>query len=197
MVGKLFCLSVLTHRHKCIRCLWSGVQLAVICNRKHLVHWGSSILKSLIPFQKAKAELEAMQHVASISFLHHSVFNSLSNPVMPSYSYQSCSLKQFQFPTWVAICFLTVLSFCVKSILNLKPSQAAVLDSTGWMKALFQTGKICYLNSHKRVVGTAREKQSKAGGHILSLWWLPKLWMKNRFVYLNYCSDSFSTMFFC
>lgn len=81
-----------------------------------------------------------------ISFLYHSVFRSLSNPVMPSYSYQSCSLKQFQFLTCVAICFLTVLSFCVKSILNLKPSQAAVLDSTGWMKALFQTGKICSLN---------------------------------------------------
>lgn len=83
-----------------------------------------------------------MQHTASISFLYHSVFCSLLNPVMPSYSYQSCSLKQFQFPTHVAICFLTVLSLCVKSILILKPSQAAVLDSTCWMRVLFQTGKI-------------------------------------------------------
>lgn len=196
MVGKWFCLFVLTHRHKCICYLWSGVQLAVICNRKHLAPWGSSILKSLIPFQKAKAKLGAMQHVASISFLYHSVFRSLSNPVMPSYSYQSCSLKQFQFPTCVAICFLTVLSYCVKSILNLIPSQAAVLDSTGWMKALFQTGKICYLNKANGWL----EQQEKSSQKQVATYFLCggyQNWMKNRFVVLNYTLNSFSTRFFC
>ncbi len=115
-----------------------------------------------------------MQHIASTSFLYHAVFRSLSNPVMlPSYSYQSCSLKQFQFPPCVAICFLTVLSFCVKSILNLKPSQAAVLDSTGWMKALFQTGKICYLNKANGLL----EQQEKSSQKQVAtfLWSLPKL----------------------
>ncbi len=152
-------------------------------------------MKSLIPFQKAKAELEAMQHIASTSFLYHAVFRSLSNPVMlPSYSYQSCSLKQFQFPPCVAICFLTVLSFCVKSILNLKPSQAAVLDSTGWMKALFQTGKICYLNKANGLL----EQQEKSSQKQVAtfLWWLPKLNEKHICcpkLYLEFLS----TRFFC
>lgn len=107
-----------------------------------------------------------MQHTASISFLYHSVFCSLLNPVMPSYSYQSCSLKQFQFPTHVAICFLTVLSLCVKSILILKPSQAAVLDSTCWMRVLFQTGKICNLN---RATGWLEQQEKSRWSHTFSV----------------------------
>lgn len=98
-------------------------------------------------------------HCIYIFFLYHSVFRLLLNPVMPSYSYQSCSLKQFQFPTHVAICFLTVLSLCVKSILILKPSQAVVLDSTGWMRVLFQTGKICNLN---RATGCLEQQEKSS-----------------------------------
>lgn len=122
-------------------------------------------MKSLIPFQKAKAEPEAIQHTASISFLYHSVFCSLLNPVMPSYSYQSCSLKQFQFPTHFAICFLTVLSLCVKSILILKLSQAAVLDSTCWMRVLFQTGKICNLN---RATGWLEQQEKSSQKQVVT-----------------------------
>ncbi len=98
-------------------------------------------------------------------------------------------------PPCVAICFLTVLSFCVKSILNLKPSQAAVLDSTGWMKALFQTGKICYLNKANGLLEQQEKSSQKqvatfiCGGY--------QNWMKNRFVVLNYTLNSFSTRFFC
>jgi len=106
----------------------------------------SSILSDTFSKGQSRARGNAAYCIYIFFCLNHSVFRLLLNPVMPSYSYQSCSPKQFQFPTHVTICFLTVLSHCVKSILILKPSQAVVLDSTGWMRVLFQTGKICNLN---------------------------------------------------